>query len=65
MYILVSSDKGSVTPEIIQELVLDQDSGVAGASSISNGLNKLFVASRLHRGIRITIIYISSHAIYP
>ena len=31
MCILVSSDKGSVTPEIIQDLVLDLESGVAGA----------------------------------
>ena len=32
MCILVSSYKGSVTPEIIQDLVLDLESGVAGAT---------------------------------
>ena len=31
MCILVSSNKGFVTPDFIQELVLEVDSGVAGA----------------------------------
>ena len=57
MCILVSSYKGSVTPEIIQELVLDLESGVVGATHLPR-------LEQVVCGAQITPSYINHNYLY-
>ena len=64
MCILVSSDKEFVTPEIIQDLVLDLESGVAGAKHHPRLEQVICGAQVTPRYTNHNYLYILFHAIF-